>query len=394
MANPFEQTRMAESILSWLRHPRRKAGSADLGWLGTAVATSAGEVRAENQDRAVVAKFTHPDDRNQAFVAMLLCDGMGGMVEGGQCADIAVSEFLDYLVNRSSSSIEETLRGATLEANQAVHRTYRGRGGTTLTAVLFKAESVAAVSVGDSRLFEISDAKALSQISIDDTIAGELRRIHGADLPPSNFEPFSNRLAQFVGMGDELQPRTYSLHDHGGRYLICSDGVQAIPADTIGKVVSAAGSALVLANRLVNLSIWCGGDDNSSAICFGGDIRRTMFAEHKQQQTRLEIWDAFGPVEVLFVSLRPQARAVAAPSPIATNNQFARGTIQDVQPWKKSDPPKSKRAKRSESKNRKPKSRGDALGSRSPKQFQMEIVENSTPVTTNGSERPDPEDKE
>jgi serine/threonine protein phosphatase PrpC len=395
LESSFERIRVAESVLSWLQRPRRKAGSADLTWLGGAIVTAAGEVRPENQDRAIVARYKQPTNRGREFLVTILCDGMGGMVDGGQCADIAVSEFLDSLVAHADRPPTDNLRQAALSANQAIFRTYRGRGGTTLTAALFTDGNSAAVSVGDTRLFEISQSKELSQISVDDTIAGELRRIHGGDRQ-IDLEPFSNRLAQYVGMGDELQPRIYPLA-RSNWYLTCTDGVQSIPADTIQKVVRSAPTVYGLVQRLVNLSIWCGGEDNASAICVAGDRARSLVAENLIRQVRLEIWDPFGSVEVLFSASQPQARAVATGASTAVGERAARpgvlGANQGARDWKRSDSPKSKRTKKTESKTKRAKPQKDAAVPSPPKQFEMEIVESAPSNTTNGSDQANVENK-
>lgn len=397
MDHPIQTGSIAAPLLSWFRRPRKKSGSNDLSPLGAAIISAAGDVRPENQDRAVVARFIQTADPTEAFTVMVVCDGMGGMVDGGRCAEIAVSAFLDSLVRHAVGTPSENLRRAALEANQAVFRTYRGRGGTTLTAVLFTAANTSAVSVGDTRLFEISESKVISQVSVDDTIAGELRRIHGSAGAPQDLEAFSNRLAQYVGMGDELEPRMYPLHIRRNWYLICTDGVQSIPEDTIQKVVASTDTVSSLVNRLIHLSFWCGGQDNASAICFGGYADKSRLQEQQNGCPRLQIWDAFGAIEILFFASPLQGKETGVGTTAVTEEHGARKrghwTKPPASPWKKPDAAKSKKVKRTETKGKKAKSATDASKSGPPKQFEMEIVESRSLDTSNDPGRTDDTEK-
>jgi serine/threonine protein phosphatase PrpC len=335
-------------------------------------------------------------------MVMILCDGMGGMIDGGKCADIAVSEFLDSLVRNADRTLTDSLRQAALEANQAVFRAYRGRGGTTLSAALFTETESGAVSIGDTRIYEISRSKDIVQVSVDDTIAGEVRRFHGNDRPASDLEAFSNRLAQYIGMGDGLEPRTYLLRPGNNWYLICSDGVQAIPENTVQKVIFSADTVQAIANRLIHLSVWCGGEDNASAICFGLDPAKPIFAVEKNRASRLEIWDSFGSIEVLFLTLKPEAKAVATGVSTVTSGSNPRAGMLEserrMNEGKKSDSAKSKRAKRTDtkredSKSKKTKPQKGAEQTGPPQQFEMEIIEDTQETTADGSEQPGRETK-
>jgi PPM family protein phosphatase len=294
-------------IEEWLRRPTRQTGLSDVPDILASIGTTIGRVRTENQDRAILARFTHSEFPKQSFLACVICDGMGGMAEGSRCAEIAVAAFLDSLMSSPHVSATE-MRLAAQNANDLVYDAYKGRGGTTLVALVFGAiGGVTAVTVGDSRLHEISASGALTQISTDDTIAGELRRLRGA--PPADPEEFANRLAQFIGIGGDLDPRTYTLDSRrASAYLLTTDGIHTITPATINDVIEAAPSQFLAVSRLVNLSRWCGGKDNASAICVQTrapgleELRRRRFG------ATLELWDSFMKLELLIPAQNGRAQ--------------------------------------------------------------------------------------
>lgn len=286
-------------IEEWLRRPTRQTGLSDVPDILASIGTTIGRVRTENQDRAILARFTHSEFPKQSFLACVICDGMGGMADGSRCAEIAVSAFLDSLMSSPQISASE-MRLAALNANNFVYDAYKGRGGTTLVALVFGAIGGAiAVTVGDSRLHEISPSGALTQISTDDTIAGELRRLRGAS--PPDHEDFANRLAQYIGIGGDLEPRTYTLDPHrASAYLLTTDGIHTIAAATINDVIEAAPSQFLAVSRLVNLSRWCGGKDNASAICVQTRAPGLEELRRRRVGATLELWDSFMKLELLI----------------------------------------------------------------------------------------------
>lgn len=60
--------------------------------IGAALGTTIGEVRQENQDRAVIARLPISENGRTGIVAVV-CDGMGGMVDGSHCAEIGIAHF-------------------------------------------------------------------------------------------------------------------------------------------------------------------------------------------------------------------------------------------------------------------------------------------------------------
>jgi hypothetical protein len=143
------------------------------------------------------------------------------------------------------------------------------------------------VNLGDSRIYKYT-TKFLQQLTVDDTVAGQLSR------EPGDYQG-RNELLQFVGIGPVAEP-------HVGRdvdpteptvYLMSSDGIHFLPSKMLHQINQNANEPAVAAKRMMDLAIWCGGHDNASLIVgeFSSEILDTM---PPMQFDSLEAWDAFG----------------------------------------------------------------------------------------------------
>ena len=288
-----------ENISKWLARPRKLNGFAEIQELNACIGTSVGEVRRENQDRAVIARFTSANRPEQSFVCFALCDGMGGMEDGSRCAEIALSAFIFRLIQDSSGSAGAAAKAAAIAANVEVHRQYRERGGTTLAALVYFRRSASAVTVGDSRVYMVGEGKSLTQISTDDTIEGELNRLTGGvSSSRPKWDTFAGQLAQFIGIGEGLEPRSYTVSP-GSSYLLTSDGIHGydLSPSTLAQVVSAGRASQAVIRGLLQLSRLCGGVDNATAVYVPPLPANWSALPAWSDGDWLELWDAFGTVE-------------------------------------------------------------------------------------------------
>jgi serine/threonine protein phosphatase PrpC len=281
-------------------------------------------VRQDNQDRAVIARFTSVKRPKESFVCFALCDGMGGLADGGRCAETAISSFILRLTRDANRPILELLRLAAQAANADVYRQFKERGGTTLAAIAIFPGSAAAVSVGDSRIYGISKREGLKQITIDDTIAGELNQLKGFTSHNSDWSSFAGQLAQFIGLGEEIKPRTYPI-EATSAYLITSDGTHSINAATMNQIVITAGTPPKIVPRLLQVSRWSGGSDNATAVCISPTDTNFFFMRPSWGEGDwLEIWDSVGKAEFsILPTSTPFVRPVESRNREATNDTKA-----------------------------------------------------------------------
>ncbi len=304
------------------------------GGPGLAVGSVKGP-REDNQDRVAVAYFGFPS--GEGVLVGLVCDGMGGMVQGGEAAGCAASAFLSGMVEAAGRPLNNTLFDCLATANREVYRRFRGAGGTTLTAVAITNTGEAwAAHVGDSRLYEISHDKTPHLITRDDTIGGQLR------TPDSTADDIlDNRLLQFVGIGASIEPHILRVQSAKGRsFLLTTDGAHSVGKKALEGVVRTSGNVPELVRKLLFVAEAVGVDDNSSAVAIAG----SEFERPKNYTSGIEVtvWSAGEKLEMWLGA--PSTQQV---NPARAREVFAQGAPVEE---KKASPPRQKKPPKAKSK--------------------------------------------
>ncbi|WP_238878556.1 PP2C family protein-serine/threonine phosphatase [Achromobacter xylosoxidans] len=285
-------------ISRWLLRTKNTTGLRRIVPLGAALATDVGMVRQENQDH--VAALRGLDSTGQEYSAIALADGIGGMKDGALCSAKTIGTFLAKIIEiakyKNSLSPDQWLRVAALEANSRILREYNETGGSTLVAILnLKGKNPYWLSIGDSRIY-CWDGKSVSQLSKDDTIAGQLGKQRGADHEQT-------KLLQFIGAEAELDIHTGEIES--GLFcnaLLTSDGVHYLSSsqDWFEKLINNSGDPGVCVKRLIDVSKWCGGPDNASVAV--ASLSHQTESTSALDQDQLEIWDPFGELQIPLLS--------------------------------------------------------------------------------------------
>jgi len=290
------QEQLQEGIARWL-----KSGE-NTGFTGSAsetvVLSSVLGKRSENQDRTIFLRVKFDEPSKPSIAALVLCDGMGGMVSGGDCANLAISTFAASLVRSNAPTLTERLKAAVNSANQVVYEGFQGRGGATLSAVACNEVSDwAAVNVGDSRIYRVFNSGIVEQLTIDDTLEEQL-----ADLNLPSPPPEFRQLLQYVGMGEGIEPRHIELKISSEIkwFLITSDGAHGISKDVFQALVVHADSPKEVVHRLTEFSEWLGGKDNSTVAVLS--VGKDLFERSKESAfSSLEIWSTHGKAEFFSI---------------------------------------------------------------------------------------------
>src|SRR5258708_22588034 len=137
--------------------------------------------------------------------------------------------------------------------------------GTTISALLMLGDYAVTAQVGDSRIYQIRQG-VVSQITEDHTlISWQLRE--GLITPEeARRSPHRNVITRAVGNRDYVEVDTGLLAlAAGGRFLLCSDGLQRyLRAEEIGVVTFLGAEAAV--HRFIEIANDRGGKDNITAI--------------------------------------------------------------------------------------------------------------------------------
>ncbi|MFV2058805.1 MAG: PP2C family serine/threonine-protein phosphatase [Thiohalomonadales bacterium] len=298
---------IAERIAAWLASSFESNTTVvnDIPELGVVIGTTRGTERIENQDRLVAVRYSVTSSHSRGFILFALCDGMGGMKDGAVCAEMAIGNLIQSLVTSNEFSLDSRLHTAVKTANKAIFSRYHEQGGTTLSLLAKSAQGkLVALNVGDSRLYEFANSKQFHfrQISVDDTIAGEVERLRGVAFTTQNHADYLDRLAQYIGLGDGLAPRSYEASEFmtGSDFLLTSDGAHNIRNNLVGNIIRNASSASEIVRRLIQLSIWTGGLDNASIICVQNNVLRQLQPIKNPPYDLLEVWSPFGKFEIPF----------------------------------------------------------------------------------------------
>ena len=231
--------------------------------------TDRGCVRSENQDRFRITE-------GENYVAVVVCDGMGGAKAGSVAAELAADSFIDYLERcmRDPEPPESgmILRESASFANLRVYdkslqgEEYEGMG-CTMVAALIRDGSVTLVNVGDSRCYHFS-RRGLRQLTVDHSLVEEMVRAGKITRAEAKNHPRKNVITEAVGLeyrlhGDIFYPETKS----GDVLLFCSDGLSnMLEKETMEAVLYDEPEIERAAEKLMGLALKAGANDNVTVL--------------------------------------------------------------------------------------------------------------------------------
>ncbi len=178
--------------------------------------------REEQQDAFGISRLERLEEDGLLAV---LCDGMGGMAEGGRIAAETVTEMVGMFPWEDNGTVPEWVR----QRSSLVYQQFRGHGGTTLVAALLRGQELSFWCVGDSDLFLSREGK-LYALNVRQEFKHDLvlRALEGAFPVEEAFsDPQAGALSEYIGKEDVKCDYTYmpfSLQSED-ILLLCSDGV-------------------------------------------------------------------------------------------------------------------------------------------------------------------------
>ncbi len=242
---------LQKHILRWLsqnRSPRAVRSVADAGVI---LGSDRGLKREDNQDRIAAMRYC---GKHSAFVCVAVADGMGGLRDGAECAEITLAAFFDSLITSATRPTWDRLDQAVRHANSEVHLSKGGSGGSTLSAILVESgNAIYSANIGDSRIYveRNTEGSGLSRVTVDDSLE-------------EAFGSQGRELLQFVGIGEGLKPHLSKLEPPVRSIAITSDGVHFLESSLLDSIYLSAPDPRSAADRLLALSRWFGGPDNAT----------------------------------------------------------------------------------------------------------------------------------
>lgn len=193
--------------------------------------TDVGLRRSNNEDSYFAKKYS--DEVSLYIVA----DGLGGY-EGGEIASrlltIKMSRYFEEHLNddlKDENIVSDILLTALEKINGEIYKMeksspkYNGMGTTiVLVAVIYN--KVYYLSVGDSRLYYISnDRNSIKQITEDDTYVNTLLKTNAIEQKDVENHPQKHVLTKAIGVFKDIKTELHALNETSGYLLLCTDGL-------------------------------------------------------------------------------------------------------------------------------------------------------------------------
>ena len=191
-----------------------------------------GRKRSNNED-SFFAKIY-----NENIALFIVADGLGGYASGEVASKIVtdtistyVENNLNFLAAMNSKQIMESIKKVVLEANKKIYSLEKtdvkyDNMGSTVVLALKVSNDMYYTSIGDTRLYYISDKMdKIEQITIDDTYVNELIKTRIITEEEAKVHPQRHVLTKAVGITKDLKFNVEKLNKKRGYLLFCSDGL-------------------------------------------------------------------------------------------------------------------------------------------------------------------------
>lgn len=180
--------------------------------------TDIGSTRRENQDNYWSA-LLNTDGSETGIVC--ICDGMGGLDNGGLASSIAVKTVRDCILEGTDF---EELYNVLSQVNKNIYSlsSEGNRMGTTCTVLYCKEGKYSLLHVGDSRCYHIYD-NSVEQVTEDNSVIAEygITKENNRSL----YEKYKSKLTRCLGVKPDVEISRYNgNYKDGESFLLCSDG--------------------------------------------------------------------------------------------------------------------------------------------------------------------------
>lgn len=229
-----------------------------------------GKVRQNNQDSYAAGELPG----NVAWA--VVCDGMGGAAGGNVASATAVKSISEkiatcYHNGMSDSSVRNLLLSAVESANAVVYDA-AGKNeslygmGTTVVAVIINSDRVYAASVGDSRVYIVSDN--LFQVTTDHSVVQNMVDNGEITKEEAKYHPKKNVITRALGIESEIRTDFFQeeIDKDKDVVLLCTDGLtNYIDESDLFETVKNS-SRYEIADNLVKTANDNGGGDNITVV--------------------------------------------------------------------------------------------------------------------------------
>ena len=254
--------------------------------------THPGRVAVNNEDNFYI-DGSYRQDVNQPYfradgrvssgqLTAAVCDGMGGEALGEEASLIAVEAIREFCGADAAGEGPGGEAGAPCcspldcinEANNRIcarMREEQKRIGSTIALMNFKADTVQAWNMGDSRIYRLR-GEAFDQFSVDHTVMARMLKLGQITREEAEHHPLRHQITQYLGIFPEemvLEPAFTEVQklSEGDRYLMCSDGLTDMLSDKEIAICLKENRDIKKASQiLVQKAVDAGGRDNITVL--------------------------------------------------------------------------------------------------------------------------------
>jgi len=237
-----------------------------------AALTDTGQVRTENQDRALALEL------QGSAILLLVADGVGGAPGGAlaseETARVVREAFEEFA---GAAPYAGLLLTAIKLANERIRLLQEQKPefasmATTLVAAVVQDGAASVANVGDSRGYLFHVGK-LAQVTEDDSWVAAEVRAGRLSLADAGTHPWRNVITRGIGVDDAAEPTVTTLAlEAGDALLLCTDGLfKMLPDDEISRILMGAPDAGHAARALVDSANARGGVDNIGVALWMGE---------------------------------------------------------------------------------------------------------------------------
>jgi PPM family protein phosphatase len=216
----------------------------------------------------------------------ILSDGMGGVAHGEVASALAIETIAAYcqqepLKAAASSSIGElsdvsaTANHLAEAARAANHKIYDSASrnpeqhgmGATVVAAWLEGRRLSVMHVGDSRAY-LMRSGTLVPLTEDHSLVAEQVRRGVLTQEEAEHSRLQNVLVRALGVREEVEPDASDRELLPGDFLLlCTDGLtREIPDPEIAKILASSANPQAAVDRLIEIALERGGEDNITAI--------------------------------------------------------------------------------------------------------------------------------
>ena len=205
-----------------------------------------------------------------------VADGMGGHQAGEVASEMALRPVaqLDGQSYDDPKAATQALRQAIEAANRSVVSEARkdpnlAGMGTTLTAVMVRADRLHLAHVGDSRAYLLRQGEEMTLLTTDHTLVEQLVQDGRLSRDEVASHPQRSVITRAVGVENNIEVDTLVplVLQPGDQILLCSDGLTGpVSEDTIADLLSTEPDGNAVVAQLIEAANAAGGPDNITVV--------------------------------------------------------------------------------------------------------------------------------